>query len=177
MTNIEPEVPAPTIGHVKIVYYGPVHPHWGVEKVFGDDDIVVVGDLVVCDVVVNIVVGDVETSQNCPVNPVIQVQLFGEMQVPSTQFILEHIGMLQLLPLHPLLHKQVSGEIHVPLELQEFTPEQLIIEQSDPLYPALQLQIKLSTHVPFPQGFVVIPHAFGDNVSHPVKALFKKELL
>ncbi|MBP9116211.1 MAG: hypothetical protein KBF89_07715 [Acidimicrobiia bacterium] len=40
MTNIEPEVPAPTIGHVKIVYYGPVHPHWGVEKVFGDDDIV-----------------------------------------------------------------------------------------------------------------------------------------
>ena len=37
MTNIEPEVPAPTIGHVKIVYYGPVHPHWGVEKVFGDD--------------------------------------------------------------------------------------------------------------------------------------------
>ena len=35
MTTIEPEIP--TIGHVKIVYYGPVHPHWGIDKVFGDD--------------------------------------------------------------------------------------------------------------------------------------------
>ncbi|MFN8016204.1 MAG: hypothetical protein U0R17_06340 [Acidimicrobiia bacterium] len=36
MTAVQPEIP--TIGHVKIVYYGPVHPHWGIEKIFGDDN-------------------------------------------------------------------------------------------------------------------------------------------
>ncbi len=39
MTSTEPEV-IPTIGHAKIVYYGPVHPHWGIEKIFGEDSVI-----------------------------------------------------------------------------------------------------------------------------------------
>lgn len=37
MTAVEPEE-IPTVGNVKIVYYGPVHPHWGIEKIFGQDE-------------------------------------------------------------------------------------------------------------------------------------------
>lgn len=37
MVNVEPiEEELPPVGHVRVVYLGPTHPHWEVQGVFGD---------------------------------------------------------------------------------------------------------------------------------------------
>ncbi len=40
MTATEPEVEAQPVGHVRVVYLGPSHPHWGIERIFGDNELI-----------------------------------------------------------------------------------------------------------------------------------------
>ena len=41
MSSFEPEAaPQPPVGHVKVVYLGPVAPHWEVQTVFGERNVV-----------------------------------------------------------------------------------------------------------------------------------------
>ena len=40
MTDVEPEVEEPPRGNVKIVYLGPVAPHWEVRSDFGDAQVI-----------------------------------------------------------------------------------------------------------------------------------------
>lgn len=35
-----PEEPAEPVGHVRIVYLGPVAPHWDVQAVYGDSEVI-----------------------------------------------------------------------------------------------------------------------------------------
>lgn len=40
MSDVQPEIDEPPVGHVKIVYLGPVAPHWEVRAVAGDTSVI-----------------------------------------------------------------------------------------------------------------------------------------